>query len=227
MVINLLPRTVLAFDLDDTLYKEIDFVRSGFAAIVSAAVPAELFDLELARMLAERNTEINPLDSLFTRYPYGISVKEMVAIYREHLPSLSLPLSLRRLFLTLRSAGVRTAVITDGRSITQRNKIRALELEPFIDITIISEEIGSEKPSARNFEALVNAFGDGDYFYFADNPIKDFLTPNQLGWTTIGLLNDGRNIHQQSRSLPKEHLPHHWLRDWSDLRVTLGQGREG
>ena len=30
-----------------------------------------------------------------------------------------------------------------------------------------------------------------------DNLKKDFLTPNRLGWQTVCLRDDGRNIHKQ------------------------------
>lgn len=40
-----------------------------------------------------------------------------------------------------------------------------------------------------------------------DNLRKDFITPNKLGWKTICLLDDGRNIHRQDFSCPEEYLP--------------------
>jgi putative hydrolase of the HAD superfamily len=224
MEIDLSTRTVLAFDLDDTLYKEIEFVRSGFAAILSAVAPAESLEQELALMLKHRADSINPLDNLFNRYPDRISVAEMVTIYREHLPRLTLSDSLRELISNARAIGGRTAIITDGRSRTQRNKIKALGLEQLVDAMVISEEVGSEKPAKQNFQLVEEAFGTGDYFYFADNPRKDFLTPNQLGWTTVGLLDDGNNIHPQSLAVSNEYLPHYWISDWSDLCVSMGHG---
>ena len=33
------------------------------------------------------------------------------------------------------------------------------------------------------------------------------ITPNKLGWKTICLLDDGRNIHRQDFSCPEEYLP--------------------
>lgn len=35
------------------------------------------------------------------------------------------------------------------------------------------------------------------FYYVGDNTEKDFLAPNDLGWTTVCLLDDGRNIHKQ------------------------------
>ncbi len=55
--------------------------------------------------------------------------------------------------LNILSLNYKLGMITDGRSITQRNKYRALELDRFIDDNdlVISEEFGSEKPSEKNF----------------------------------------------------------------------------
>lgn len=39
-----------------------------------------------------------------------------------------------------------------------------------------------------------------DFTYVGDNVKKDFIAPNVLGWTTICLKDDGRNIHKQDVS---------------------------
>ena len=31
--------------------------------------------------------------------------------------------------------------------------------------------------------------------YIADNPKKDFIAPKQLGWNSIGILNENTRIH--------------------------------
>lgn len=35
------------------------------------------------------------------------------------------------------------------------------------------------------------------FMIIGNNVIRDFVAPNQLGWTTICLRDDGRNIHKQ------------------------------
>ena len=49
--------------------------------------------------------------------------------------------------------------------------------------------------------------------YVGDNTEKDFFAPNQLGWKTVCILNDGRNIHQQDFELKKEFLPKYKIND--------------
>ena len=50
-------------------------------------------------------------------------------------------------------------------------------------------------------------YADAEFVYIGDNLRKDFITPNKLGWKTICLLDDGRNIHRQDSSCPEEYLP--------------------
>lgn len=35
------------------------------------------------------------------------------------------------------------------------------------------------------------------FIYVGDNVKKDFITPNALGWKTICIKDDGRNIHSK------------------------------
>ena len=53
-------------------------------------------------------------------------------------------------FLHLRRKNIRLGIISDGRSRTQRNKLRALGLD-WIEDVVISEEFGSEKPCEANY----------------------------------------------------------------------------
>ena len=74
------------------------------------------------------------------------------------------------------------------------------------DNIIISEEFGSEKTDERNFVVFMNRYPGADFLYIGDNPKKDFIVPNRLGWKTVVLEDDGRNIHKQE-AVPKEYLP--------------------
>ena len=40
-------------------------------------------------------------------------------------------------------------------------------------------------------------YPDADFYYVGDNPKKDFIAPNVLGWETICLLDSGCNIRPQ------------------------------
>ena len=76
---------------------------------------------------------------------------------------------------------------------------------------VISEEFGSEKPALANYTYFMERYPEcHDFTSVGDNPRKDFIAPNALGWLTVCLKDDGRNIHKQdftsitAQALPKK-----------------------
>lgn len=199
---------VVCFDLDDTLYKEIDYLQEAYKLIAHKLWGndwnkwyLQMFDWYIdgqnvfARICEMRN---------------DVSIESLLHTYRYEVTKLVLPLSDYLLLSKLKAEGVKLGIISDGRQITQMNKIKALGLDEFFDtdMILISETFGSEKPCEANYRYFMDKFPDCDDFtYVGDNPQKDFLAPNILGWNTICLLDDGRNIHKQDFSLPEEYLP--------------------
>lgn len=201
-----LSDTVICFDLDDTLYKEIDYLKSAYREIAMSVGHPEA----AVRMLDWYYAKENAFEKLIETYGLSITASDCLKIYRNHFPDISLDAGVKEFLVEMKDNGAKLGLISDGRSITQRNKIKALGLEGFFDIEIISEEFGSEKPSLKNYQAVMDKFPERQKFiYVGDNPTKDFIAPNQLGWKTYCLENDGRNIHEQSMSLAKDFLPQH------------------
>ncbi|MDE6317735.1 MAG: HAD family hydrolase [Muribaculaceae bacterium] len=230
------PSTVLvAFDLDDTIYKERDFVMSGYRAVakeVAAENPAFNYD-EMVELMV--NAPVNAFDSL-EEYILNrsiqqsiickIGIPEMVKIYRTHFPDIAAG-EATEVLTDLVSKGYRPAIITDGRKITQTNKIRALGLDKIIpsENISISEVIGAEKFMPQPFERMMKLNPDiGQFVYAGDNPMKDFVWPNRLGWTTIQIIDDGHNIHSQAIVLPSDdYAPQYQIYTLSDLPNLLSE----
>jgi putative hydrolase of the HAD superfamily len=206
-------KTVVVFDLDDTLYYEHEFHLSGFNAIYMRL--RDIFpDIEKKEVGLSDN---DLLDEICKAYQLPSSVKEsLLWLYRLHLPAISLSESTRDVLRQIERSCKSVAVLTDGRSITQRQKLKALGL---LHLPIyISEEHGSEKPSPDRFLQIMRDFPAEAYIYVGDNPRKDFYAPNLLGWTSIGLLGDGKNIHPQNLpGLSKDYLPTIWISNINDL----------
>ena len=116
-------------------------------------------------------------------------------------------------------------VITDGREITQKQKIEALGLSEWIcpDLVIINEDKKYFKPNHWSFDRMMlqcyEKYPNRDIalYYVGDNPEKDFLAPNELGWTTVCLLDDGRNIHKQDFEVAVEYLSQLKIMDIKEL----------
>lgn len=200
---------VVVFDLDDTLYKEIDYLKSAYKAISNSLNKKYAIENAYTYMMECYFNGEDVFGMINLHYDLNYPIEDMFVLYRNHIPEISLNKETLELLLSLKQHGSYIGLISDGRSITQRNKIKALGLAEFINENsiIISEEFGSSKPSSKNYEYFESLYPDADYFYIADNPDKDFIAPNSLGWRTICLMDNGLNIHEQNFSLDNSYLP--------------------
>ena len=81
----------------------------------------------------------------------------------------------------------------------QRRKWASLLLPETVrfDPVLFTDERGREywKPHPWAFEQVMRAHPAAvRFFYVGDNPAKDFIAPNGLGWTTV-LVRDERNLY--------------------------------
>lgn len=202
--------SVIVFDLDDTLYKEADYQTSGHAAVcqwVQSVYGKSLWS-ELQHLLAADVPDL--LSELCRVAGLPRTVKEsLLWVYRLHQPKINLAPEIAKLLSNL-NLDFHIAILTDGRSVTQRLKLKALGLDHFP--AYISEEYGSEKPSSDRFELIMRDLPANRYAYVGDNPKKDFIAPNALGWRTFGLRDQGGNIHTQNlEGLDVNQLPNEWI----------------
>lgn len=213
-----LSDTVVCFDLDDTLYKEIDFVKSAYGEVALLAGGPKATE----QMLDWYYAGDNAFEMLITTYGLSISVSDCLKIYRNHFPDISLDDSVLELLKEIKEDDAKLGLISDGRSVTQRNKMKALGLEGLFDVVIISEEFGSEKPCLKNFQVVMDKYPQRyKYIYIGDNTKKDFFAPNQLGWISYCLADDGRNIHRQDMSLDKEYMPQYVIKNIEEIKKRL------
>ena len=200
---------VICFDLDDTLYKEIDYLKSAYREISAIAVGNNQIKAESAYevMIKAYMAGGNAFNQLNSFLGIARPVKDYLDIYRNHKPDINLTEDVVTTLDKLKSAGCVIGLITDGRSVQQRQKIEALGLHRWIsdEDIVISEELGSEKPNPANYEYFMNRYSRKvEFYYVGDNPQKDFLAPNALGWTTICLRDNGQNIHKYDEDVNVE-----------------------
>ena len=184
---------IVAFDLDDTLYPEETFVRSGFHAVARAL--AERWDVDEQHAFdlmwdsLERGGRGRQFDDVVAAL--GLrrrqSVAELVKIYRHHAPAIELPPDSRMALEAVRPRPV--YVVTDGHKIVQQNKIDALGLAPFIRHAYVTHRYGirNRKPAVRVFELLMRRerCAPAELVYVGDDPSKDFRGLRPLGVRTI------------------------------------------
>lgn len=179
---------LIVLDIDDTLYLERDYVRSGFAAVGRAS----LKDFgDYCWTLFERGIRGNTFDRARLAFECHKNelppTRTLVEVYRNHFPEITLCPDAKS-FLD-QSLGRRLAVITDGPPVSQKSKFEALGLHKYIhpnDVIYTAEEC-QPKPSPEAYLKLQNQFrlNPRECIYIADNPIKDFIAPIALGWHTI------------------------------------------
>lgn len=215
-----MARKVVVFDLDDTLYYEIDFLKSAYKDIslkISKMVSATPQTIH-KQMLKSYYSGENVFEVIINTYNLSVNIEELLVIYRNHKPNIRLTEDRAKALNTLKSSGIIMGLITDGRSQQQRSKIDALKLENWISEVLISEEFGSEKPNINNFKHFENLFGKANYYYIGDNIKKDFIAPNKLGWTTICLKDNGQNIHTQNKEgLSKDYLAQYDISNFLEI----------
>lgn len=149
-------------------------------------------------------------DFLSSTLASGVPVETYLDIYRAHKPVLTLPADTRQALEALIQSGVALAIITDGRHVTQWNKIDALGLDRIIDnrYILVSGDLGYDKQTPRPFEELMKRINADRYLYVGDNLTKDFHYPRKLGWTAVMLKDNGENIHRQHPDgFPADYLP--------------------
>ena len=181
------------FDMDDTLYGEKEYVRSGYRQIARILPQVENAEEKLWSLFEEKKPAI---DELLKQE--GIDSEELkqecIRTYRYQKPVIHLYEGVEMLLKELRSRGFLLGIITDGRPEGQRAKIVALGLETLVDEIIVTDELGGtefRKPNPAAFQKMKEKM-DVEYkemCYIGDNIKKDFIAPEQLGMRTIWFKN--------------------------------------
>lgn len=212
-------KKAIIFDLDDTLYKEIEYLRSAYRDIAYWLESTYHINGVYEYMIERFYAGDNVFERLNVHYSLNIGINEYLLKYRNHIPVLSLDSNTDTLLNELSNNECLLGIITDGREFSQTNKIIALGLHKYISSCdcIISESFGYAKPSLKNYLYFSEKWGAADYYYVGDNTFKDFIAPNSLGWKTVCLLDDGRNIHKQNFSEPQEKLPEYTINNLIEL----------
>lgn len=220
---------LVVFDIDDTLYLERDYVRSGFDA-VGAWARAELGVADLgdhAWAAFDAGTRGTIFDEALTAARVETTpdlVPRLVDLYRSHTPAIGL-LDDARSWLDACSSVVAMAVVTDGPLASQRAKAVALELDRWVEQVVFTQSLGPGrgKPHPAAFELLERQLGLAGpaCAYVADNPVKDFRAPNALGWRTVRVRRPG-GLHA---SLPSRDDVDAEIATFADLDAALGWDR--
>lgn len=183
----------IVFDMDDTLYGEKEYVRSGYRKIAQLIPQVENAAEKLWKLFEEKKPAI---DELFKQEGLDSEElkKECLRAYRYQEPDIHFYSGVEQMLKDLRKEGYLLGVITDGRPEGQRAKIKALGLEKLVDHIVVTDEFGGieyRKPNPIAFKTMKEKL-DVEYSqmcYIGDNIKKDFIAPQQLGMKSIWFQN--------------------------------------
>jgi putative hydrolase of the HAD superfamily len=186
----------IVFDLDDTLYPYRAFVLSGFGAVArrlahERGLPVRTVLRVLRRVFAssERGRELQAVCAKFS-LPASM-LPWLVAVMRDHPPSLHLPRESARVLLALRP-GWKVGILTNGTPEVQRRKVAALGLSPLVDEVVFAAEYGdgSGKPDAVAFHAVLGRLDSSPEtaVFVGDDPEVDIAGASAIGMKTIHVI---------------------------------------
>lgn len=174
------PKAIL-IDMDDTLFDEHDYVKSGFQAVADflekeRAVPA---DYSFPSMMAfweleGRGAVFDRIIERFEIRDHDGLVQECIDTYRQHMPVIEPHEGTQDTLLKLREIAP-LALVTNGLPTMQHNKLTALKLASYFDVIIFCDALAAPKPSPSG---LLKALHDlrvapADAVMIGDNPATD------------------------------------------------------
>lgn len=195
------------FDLDDTLYDEISYCKSGFDAVAECLSQSHL-DLNKEQVFdafwdefcnGDKTKVFNHGLSRVNINPDRHLVKSLVEVYRQHRPEMSLPKESKAV-LKILSGNYKLGLLSDGFLPAQELKVEVLGIAKYFQAIVYTEALGREfwKPSTVGFEKICKDLQveASECVYIADNVAKDFYPANKLGFASSIQLVSSKGVHK-------------------------------
>jgi len=186
---------IIVFDLDNVLYDEISFVKSGLKVVSEYlfqkfSIPTNVsIDFVNKRLKKGRKGILDDLLSEFGLYSKK-RVYECLSIYRKHNPKIKLYPEADDCLKRFKDFSL--YLVTDGNKIVQKNKINALGLYDRLKFCFLTSHYGlkNSKPSPYCFKKIcqLENVKPPQVLYIGDDPNKDFIGIKPLGFKTIRVL---------------------------------------
>lgn len=204
---------VVAFDLDDTLWRESEAqgyamadlhrqwqVEESFESFVEVwrAASMRLFDDYVAGRLShtdQRRHRVRALLSAFGRPTDDVAVdaavRRYVDLYRSRWQAAP---GAAQVLDRLRALGLRLAVVTNGDGQMQRAKLAGMALTHYFDWILVSGEVGAAKPDPVIFRRLLDLTGvpSERILFVGDRADKDVEPARRMGMAALQIDHGGR-----------------------------------
>jgi putative hydrolase of the HAD superfamily len=188
----------LIFDLDDTLYYEMEYVLRAFKEVARYFGNEYKKDSEKLYLRMKQILEESGRGKIFNiiceENGFREDINVLVDLYRSSVPKLELYEDSKEVLNWARENGYKLGIITDGCSKVQWNKITALSVEKLVDKIIVTDDLGREfwKPNKRAYLDIIGFFDidEEECVYIGDNPNKDFIGAKEIGMKTVRVIRE-------------------------------------
>lgn len=184
----------VVFDLDDTLYPYRRFALSGFLDVARHLADRTGIDARLVfRTMATASRSVDrgrELQACLDRHglPAGW-LPDLIERVRYHEPRLSLPRVTRRTLSSLRAAGWRVGILTNGLRSIQEAKVSALGLTALVDAIGYASTVGAGggKPDPDAFAWIAHrlSVGASRTVFVGDNEACDIVGADVAGMVPV------------------------------------------
>ena len=200
---------VVFFDIDDTLLDTSSFAvmarKAAINLMVDNGLPLEkdeAYDL-LKEIIAEKGSNYGGHFNILTKRVLGHEDPRLISLgmitYHNVKFSLLRPFpKTNDILIYLKSKGYRLGIISNGITLKQWEKLIRLNLYPFFDEVITSEEVGFDKPSPLIFEEALKRM--------QGNPDKCIMKGNKLKEDVMGAVNVGMSAILVNSEISPEDL---------------------
>jgi putative hydrolase of the HAD superfamily len=180
----------IIFDMDNTLYDESQYVRSGFRAV--SEYMAEKFKMDKDQMYSlflsilskkGRGEVFNTALEEFNMKKEE-TIQKMISVYRNHSPIITVFKDTNNTLSKLKQKH-RLGLITDGVKKVQEIKVEALKIASFFDVITYAIDYGGKNNAVflATLEKLKT--NPANSVYIDDNPTQTFAIAKNLGIHTI------------------------------------------
>ena len=185
---------LLAFDLDDTLYPESEYVRGGFRTVSTYMQKKHKIDANefYKKLISTKN--LSPSAKVFDIVLENYQLKDrklvekLIKLYRSQTLKLKLFPGIRSMLKKFKKKYI-LALVTDGKKVVQDRKLNYLRILDYFDTIFYTLDLGNnfKKPSEQPFKQLLHAYRikPQEALYIGNDPNKDFIGAKKAGIRTI------------------------------------------
>mgnify|MGYP001463043820 CR=1 FL=1 len=182
------------FDLDNTLYDENTYFLKVFEKFSNLhGLNYNIFKEAFTDSFRLKSKDIFSDLLIIQNYNSNSNQKELFELYKTINCNIKLYNEAYKILNYLKKKKIKKIIITNGSVVSQKNKVKLLNLEKYIDEVIYAREFGKnfEKPNTKPFLEAIKLLNikTNEAIYVGDHPYTDIKGANKSGIKALRFLN--------------------------------------